>query len=216
MHRTIVLLALVACGPVDGGGGVGGGAGGGGGSGGGGRSGPTYVNIDVVGALIGPALADGTEWDGTGTIPSSIQSQFTDALTSLNPYAAVASIVGSAVLAGTEAPDPYGTAEISIGGTYVTSLRRSLYPDSASNQEDTFAPIFTNVGWQRVELEPGIRVRVTMFDEDLLNDDPIGVAEISASELQRALTEGVVTHVNVSGQTQNQLAFINISVRASP
>ena len=57
-----------------------------------------------------------------------------------------------------------------------------------------------------------MRLRVTVIDEDLWEDDPIGVAEINYDDVVAALEAGEVYQVKVAEQTQNQLLFVGISV----
>lgn len=171
------------------------------------------VNVDIVGLVFGPSLSDGTYWDANELVPDSIRSDLNSALASVNPYVPVAELLTEAVLAGTKAPDPYGFAELAVDGEYQQSLAYNFYPDRSSNQEDTYTPSISGGGWTSIPLDTGTRIRVTAFDEDLVNDDAAGIAEIGFPDLKAALDEGKVFHVNVSDQTQNRLLFVSVSVR---
>ncbi len=79
-------------------------------------------------------------------------------------------------------PDPYGWIELAIGGIYDPSLTGT--PGTTStNLEDTFTPAFPGGGYINVPMDSGLRLRVTLFNEDLINDDSIGTAEINYNDL---------------------------------
>lgn len=55
-------------------------------------------------------------------------------------------------------------------------------------------------------------VRVTLLDEDLVNDDAIGAATVSGTQIQAALAAGGTYWVRVEGMTFMQLLAIGIQV----
>lgn len=183
----------------------------------GGSTMPKRYNVQITGAMVAPSMTNGDQWDGSGTIDPAEKQKFLDALGKVPTYGAyleLAAIVADAVNAGTAAPDPYGYAELAQSGTYQSDLRFSFFADVNSNLEDTYVPNFPLPnGWTDLKIDEGTRVRVTLLDEDLVNDDPIGVAEISSSELLAAASEGKVHHVRVDDQTQRQLVYIDVSVQ---
>jgi hypothetical protein len=171
-----------------------------------------FVTVEVQSALIGPGKFTRETWDADGTeISTETWSQLATVLAGANPYAAASALLINPVLAGTKAPDPFGTVRLDIG--QAIGLPYAV-ADTSSNQEDTYAPTWpTPVAWRNVPLDRDIRLKVDLTDEDLFNPDPIGVAEITKSNLLDALAAGKVYQVPVADQTHNQLLFIGISVR---
>ena len=63
-----------------------------------------------------------------------------------------------------------------------------------------------------VPVDSDVRIAVTLWDLDLVNDDPIGSVEINSSDLKDALAAQQKFEVRVDDQTDGQLLFIGISV----
>ena len=86
--------------------------------------------------------------------------------------------------------------------------------DKTNNWEDTFTPTFLNGngGWTGVPFTEQTRIRVTLEDLDLQNDDPIGTAIINYGDLVEAWAENTKFWINVATQTQNQLLFLGVVV----
>jgi len=127
------------------------------------------------------------------------------ALGASNPYAAVFGFLGSMSLGATERPEPYGFADLlSSQGNQrlnLTSLR------------DTLTPMWQGPpSWSHVPLGPNTRIRISLWDKDLVNDDPIGVAELNSEHLAAALRARQVYQVRVTDQGNGQVLFIGISV----
>jgi hypothetical protein len=57
-----------------------------------------------------------------------------------------------------------------------------------------------------------VRILVELWDDDLVNDDPIGAAEINSTDLMDALVAQQKFYVRVDDQTEGQLLFLGISV----
>ena len=83
-----------------------------------------------------------------------------------------------------------------------------------NNFEDTYTPIWPSPtpGWSQVPLISDLRFRFNLFDEDLVNDDPIGVAEVNYADVVAALKDGHIFQVELAAQTNNQLLFVAMSV----
>lgn len=79
--------------------------------------------------------------------------------------------------------------------------------------QDTYTPIWP-YGWYytNVPIDSDVRITVQLWDEDLVDDDPIGTAQINASDLKAALAAQDKFEVRVDDQTDGQLLFIGISV----
>ncbi len=173
---------------------------------------PVTVTVELQSALIGPGKLDRTAWDGDGTMVSTeVWSQLATALAGANPYAAAAALLVNPVLAGTKAPDPLGTARLDVGQGIGLTITLA---DPATNMEDTYATTWSWPAiWQKVPIDMPLRIRVSLTDEDLVNHDAIGVAELNNSHLRAALMAGQVYHVPVADQTNQQILFLGISVR---
>ena len=94
----------------------------------------------------------------------------------------------------------------SIRGARSASLDLSLV-------RDTYVPQW-NVTVRHLPLDCTARIRVTLRDKDMINDDPIGVAEINAAQVRLALAARDVYQVPVRDQTNDQILFIGISAIA--
>jgi hypothetical protein len=171
-----------------------------------------FVTVQVIGALIGPGTYSHEPWDADGTqISTETWQKLAAALSSTNPYLAASALVVNPVLAGTKAPDPFGTARLDIGQGIGTTYELA---NNSNNPEDTYLPVWPGLAvWQHVPIEESLRLQVKIEDEDLINHDGIGVAEITKQDLLDALASGQTYQVPVARQTNDQLLFIGISVR---
>jgi hypothetical protein len=171
-----------------------------------------FVTVELQSALVGPGKVTRELWDADGSeVPTETWSQLATALAGANPYVAASALLVNPVLAGTKAPDPYGTARLDIGQGIGLTYQLA---DRSSNMEDTYRPAWPNpIVWFNVPLDQSLRLKVEVTDEDLVNDDSIGIAEITKAQLLDALASGKVYQVPVADQTDNQLLFLGISVR---
>jgi hypothetical protein len=168
------------------------------------------VTIIIDDCVIGPGKADGKQWDGWGgTVPSDVQQQVQSFVDS-GMWMALISYLKSVAMESLEKPDPFGWAELSLGGAYGN---KKWLADYDTNTEDTFTPIWKGgPGWSGISLTQATKVRVTLLDEDLSNDDDIGVAVVNYDDLMSVWAEGKKTYVPVAGQTNNQLLLIGMEV----
>jgi hypothetical protein len=176
---------------------------------------PAYVNIDILQTLIGPSKSDGTYWDTTGTIPSSV----TNALAAAAGQPEVGPLLefmASSAVQSLSKPDPFGYAELDWAGTGFDSAYDIPLADTSNNTEDTFQPTFPGPpqppGWQQVAYSDGLLVRVTLTDEDLALNDDIGTATVKHGDILAAWTAQGTYWVRVDDQTQKQLLAIAIQV----
>jgi hypothetical protein len=169
---------------------------------------PDFLDVDLVGAVIGLGLANHEQWDFTGAVSGDLERLLVEALLGDSPFADVVALLATAAARALAAPDPFGTATL-LGGPTVR------LGDTATNTEDTFQPIFHGTPrFTRVAYEAQPRIRVTLQDEDLFLHDDIGVVEITQRDLRNAYRAGNVYAVPVADQSAAQLLFIRISVRA--
>jgi hypothetical protein len=177
---------------------------------------PDRVNIALIDATVGPAMASGKAWDGPGQISIDVLRGVSQALArapargrteDVVKTGAVLAEVTAAVAAAIAPPDPKGSVELLVAG----SSRRLPLPE----RQDTFNPTWAGVSFDQVPLVEGLRLRVQLFDaDDLGSDDPIGTAELTYEDVVAALSYEQVLQVRVYEQTRGQLLFVGISVAA--
>ena len=183
-----------------------------------------YVSVTFKDAIIGPGKVDHTSWDvgsagGALTIPSDVLSALGTALASGNPVGgAVAVLAGPALNAAIDAsakPDAYGWVSATAFGVVGDAF---YVADAAEAIEDNYTPVWPGTGltFQNAPIDCDVRFDVTVVDSDLVNDDPIGAAEINSNDLKDALSAQQKFHVRVDDQTFGQLLFIGISVVQQP
>lgn len=168
---------------------------------------PATVRVAILSALIGPSKADGHTWDGPGHVSPETSRKVVGALAAANPYAAAAAVLAGLSMGALEKPDPYGYAELIVAG-------RSARLELPMTFRDTFTPQWAGAEFAGVPLRDNARIRVTLIDKDLEDDDPIGTVELAAEDLRAALHSGHVYPVQVADQSQNQLLFVSVSVSA--
>jgi hypothetical protein len=166
---------------------------------------PQLVHVSILGALIGPSKADGRPWDGPGHVDPESMSKVISALAKTNAYAAATTVVLGLSMDALSKPDPYGYAELLAPNPVARVDLPLMY-------KDTFTPGWSSAEFSDVALRKGARIRVTLVDKDLSNDDLIGTVELTRNDLRAALEAGTVYPVRVAEQSANQVLFINVSV----
>jgi hypothetical protein len=172
-----------------------------------------WVTVQIVDAIIAPGKADGTTWDGFGTIPSDVLTDVDQALAAINPVEGILAVLAGPALNGAlisvDKPDPYGVAQATtfgvVGDTYWIVDRTHALPD-------TYTPIWPTFGYTNVPIDSDVRIAVEIWDQDISDDDPIGVAQINSADLKAALAAQAKYEVRVDDQTDGQLLFIGVSV----
>lgn len=174
------------------------------------------VNLTVEGFTLGPTKATGQKWDGLGG------GQAQDAVLSIGkafaatePHLAVASVLAGPLLHGTDPPDPYGWIMISTGGGFkgvkYFADRENAYQNSyiVGLQPAIFYP--------KARWNEGTKLKISITDRDLSDDDPIGVAVITNEQISLALEKnGVVHQVPVYEQTNRTILFVAITANYVP
>lgn len=168
---------------------------------------PSFVNVEVRQALLGPSKVGGSAWDGLGRLDSSGQTLVLQALGTSDPVTQLGLVFANPALAALEKPDPAGFVRCMSGPIEVQRL-------ALPKVQDTFTPIWAGAIMRRVPLAPSTRLEVDLWDKDLAADDPMGTSTITHADLVAAIREGTLHHVRVSGQTNNQVLFVDISVTA--
>lgn len=173
---------------------------------------PPFVSVTFVGITAAPLKADGTCWDPFCSIRDKDGQRLGAALATLNPYAAVASVLTPVMFEALSKPDIAGTAALLIGGVpkQVVALPR---------REDGFTPQW-NVTWRHVALDGSAVLRVAVEDMDpdipLSDSDPMGTFLIARGDMYAALLDGHVVQVPVHTQTNRQVLVAGLHVIAEP
>jgi hypothetical protein len=161
-----------------------------------------FATVSIVGALVAPTKIDGRPWDGMGD-PTELVQAVGGLLADSSPYAAIAGAMAGPAAAALDKPDVGGAAELYMDG-------RVFGVGAFAKVQDSFTPQWSTVTWDNVEL-PLARVRLTLWDRDLVEDDPIGIVEISSDDLMTAASVGNVFPVRVDSQNA-QVLFVAVSV----
>jgi hypothetical protein len=177
---------------------------------------PDRVNIALIDATVGPAMASGKAWDGPGQISIDVLRGVSQVLARAPARGraedaartgAVVAEITAAVAATIAPPDPKGTVDLLVAGS---SRRLALV-----ERQDTYHPAWSGVSFDQVPLVEGLRLRIQLFDaDDIGSDDPIGTAELTYDDVVTALSYEQVLQVRVYEQTRGQLHFVGISVTA--
>jgi hypothetical protein len=174
-------------------------------AGGGGR----LVTVEIVDAVIAPGKHDGTDWDGLGSVDPSVSQAITVALVGPNPLADVLSALTNPALAAVDKPDPYGSAQLTVYGMITDWVALATSDDAVPN---TFTPIWPyDWHYQNIPIDTDVRIRIDLWDKDLIDDDPIGSVVVNSNDLKAALAAQKKLEVQVSDQS-DQLLFVGINV----
>lgn len=181
---------------------------------------PATIDITLVGALIRPAMADGRTWDGPDLSSEQIadMADLTALLAGVPPlYGDVAAFVTNLAIDAWSPPDPFGVGEIAWNGPFDDALTHPV-ATIENNFEDTVTPQWPGPpypGWLNVPVSPTLRVRLTLQDEDLVNDDLIGTVELNEADLRAAYNLGGVAGIPVYDQGSTQILYVTLSVSES-
>jgi hypothetical protein len=171
-----------------------------------------FVNIEIIQCLVGPSKSDGTEWDFSATVSSSVTTALASAL-DLAGIGPILNFLATPSIKALSKPDPYGSAELGWVGSGFDPTLTIVLADTTNNMDDTFQPLWLGTrGWAGVSLSSSLMVRLTLFDEDLVYDDAIGVATISGAQIKAALAAGGTYWVRTDEMTVKQLLAIGIQV----
>ncbi len=162
-----------------------------------------HLNIDILGALIGPGKSDRTQWDGFGDVPEELW--LTVAILVEMPVNDVLDFLSRAAVQSLAKPDPFGTVELDLGDGWEQ-------PMELANRSNTFQPLFDDAIYTNIPVETQLRMKVELWDEDVNFDDPIGAVIISKDDILAARDAGGSYWVNVASQSIGQIIFVQIAV----
>ncbi len=162
------------------------------------------VDVAVTGAVLYPVDVNNQDWDGPGggTI---------DDLQALDQYlgGSNATYLGVAELLNDwfSDPDPYGWADLAVDGEWLEDLRQDL-----PTQSDTLEPTWSGAGWTEVPLDDATYVGVSLRDEDLVEDCPVGDVQIGPDDLRAAYDEDGDVYVDTHEQGDGLILFVRVRV----
>lgn len=183
------------------------------------------VEIDLLGVFIGPTKQDGSGWD-VDRVP-------TEAVTAIRVLATVPAgpgvfLSGPKVdeivaqmatlgLQGTVAPDVFGYAEVrgpnappSWNGT-----RLSLLSQAAPGHDNFYTNFPGSPAFTGIRMEEGDVVRVTLYDNDLVNPDSIAVIDLTRADIDAAMQQQGAVFLSVAERSQGAVLALQIAVRAA-
>ena len=172
---------------------------------------PETITIRFLNAAVAPAKADGSVWDGIGSVPDDVW----DAFLILGPEAALftdlADFLAESALDALDAPDPYGIAQLDVGDGYGAGMYLAT-PEN--NQQEAYVPEWPgDPVFEDVPFTEDLTIRVQLWDEDELDaDDSIGLAILDYEVIKTAYMNGGAHYENVAAQTYNQLLILGIEV----
>jgi hypothetical protein len=165
------------------------------------------VDVTLLGATVGPSAADGSAWDGVGTVPADVRASAIAAASSVDPAVGVAAAAFGSFLDGVAPPDPAGTMWVEGGDP---AARVDL-----AEQADTFQPRWSDATLRSVLLGTNQWLTIRLVDNDLDSPDPIAVIKLDDARLREAArAKGPWTLDTVEG-TGGQLLSVTLAVTTS-
>ena len=166
---------------------------------------PHPVDVEILGAVVGPSTSDLQAWDGIGHISPEDRAAAIARAGEIDPTAGQATAAFLAFLDATSAPDPAGDA--SSGGQRVM----------LAENPDTFTARWSGATLRGLVLKENPVVSVRLEDQDTAFDapDPIATVTIDAATLRRALRSGEPWAVDTAEVTNGQLLWVTLAVRRS-
>lgn len=179
---------------------------------------PTYYNISIMGAVIGPTKIGNQKWDtGFGSL-KGIVPLATIALPGILPLSSslISKIIEKAPT-GTSAPDVFGNVQM-VGPTTKDALKVLKKPIQLATKQNLTKNSYTPslfAEYQSWPIYKNTRIRIELWDKDISENDLIGKVELNSKDLDKATKEEKPVYIKVADQSQNQLLYIQISVTKS-
>jgi hypothetical protein len=168
---------------------------------------PASGRVMLHGVTIAPSKFGGELWDGMGTLEPSQIDLFGNLIRGRVPYVEIAKALAAPANEALDKPDVKGRARL-IGALDGATVL-------LTGQPDTFTPQFQGPPTFRdVPFDGSSRLGVELFDDDMVDDDPVGSFQLGPDEMLEAFRAGNVYQVRVDTQTNGQVIFAAISVLA--
>jgi len=170
----------------------------------------SFVQVRITDVTVGLVKTDGRPWDDVGVVSARDIADLSSALGAPDAAIAVTNFLARPALEGIDKPDVLGSATLFLGAAPPAKREFKGQPNSQKPSLDP-APV-----WRNVPLDDSTRIEVTLFDEDLVNDDALGTFVIQAADLAAAAESGVVHQLQVAKQTGNSVLFVGLLVVPDP
>ena len=169
------------------------------------------VDVQVTGAYIGPGMAPppgsskGESWDGFD-IPAEVFTALAELAANGVPLPNEVGDIIARYADYLSYPDPYGEVAINRGDDYAAPIALEPEDRNAFSVDWVDPPTY-----ESVDLEDDERLRVTLWDHDVLNeDDMIGLVVLNQDDLRAARDAQEIHSVWVGDQTEYQLLFVRV------
>jgi hypothetical protein len=164
------------------------------------------VNFEVTGILVNVTRSDGTAWD-IGAPPASpglFGQLMSLAMAGEDSWATVVSMVAKGTGVVISRPDLRVTVETLDKGVPMASWTLQVQPD-------TYQPSWSNALIRDVAVRDDLSVRLTVVDDDLRRDDPVGVVVFPSSRLLAVARKGGVVWTPTADQTQGTVLYVGLT-----
>lgn len=174
------------------------------------------VTVTIEGAVIGPADQNGAAWDGPGLNPEAV-AFFAGLAVKQFPIGQIpvlGTVVGqfagdlaNSLFASFEAPDPKGTVRFQwADASGITDKYLAL-----GTRDESYAPLW-GAPMPNVPIHNAV-ITIDLWDEDLMDNDPIGSLLISEEQLLQAEAAGGTFAFDATEASRGMIQRLFISVR---
>ncbi|MCG7869359.1 MAG: hypothetical protein JAY74_23675 [Candidatus Thiodiazotropha taylori] len=181
------------------------------------REKPTYYNIEILSALIGPTKVNGRPWDPkSGANTEAIAAVVSEMMLPGSGITAASVVTAVSTMApnGSPAPDIYGyivqngpttKSLVKVAGKVQALLLRR------NKSKNSYTPRLYG-GYEGWPVYTDTRFRIQLWDADFDKDDHVAVIELNTDHLRQAAQKGEPMWINVAEQSMHQLLYVLISV----
>lgn len=169
------------------------------------------VNFEVTGLLVNVTKPNGDTWDlGPSSIPSGAFARLMAlALDGPPNHAAALAQVGRLAVDAASSPDLRVKVEILQNGQVVGVRHLPL-------QRDTHSPGWSGNLIEGLPATPEYSVRLTIIDDDVRFDDPVGVLVFPATSLVAVADRRTVVWTSGAKQTQGAVLYAGVTAWVVP
>jgi hypothetical protein len=165
------------------------------------------VDVSVTAASIAPTMSNGAQWDGPDRVAPEVGGLLSTMVNAVDPTGQLTRAAAETV-AQKAAPDPFGTVTLRSTDAHNGETRPlTLLAEDSLTPDWSAAP----ATFERVKLTGDVRLTVSLTDDDVVTDDPVGTVEIDNVALRYALREGKA-EVDVRSQSSGQLQSVTVKV----
>lgn len=161
--------------------------------------------VSILGVTVSSEKTDGSAWDGIARASEGRDYGSTNTLANTNIYGAITAALADSTMDTFRKPDVFGTASLYQGGFIRSRIQIPM-------TRDNFTPQWSGVQWRNVNIESDSTIlRIVLFDADKFNEhDPIGIYEVTGTQLRQVAAAGGI--VDIPSPGNRQLLYLSISV----